>query len=196
MALSAAVQAGFTIAIWRAASAQAKTADRMYELQTALERARSEIELIPALKMPRGVTVGIPSLSVANATPNGCRVLEAELVLDRITTEREQAQRVSKYCPVQGTGVVPGFGELVIDLQNAIMEARFAVWTGGEKSCFPGVRLWANIRYAARGREFSSQSQIYRAEWVFQMSPGGWQPPSAMQNLKIDDKGKSEVHRD
>jgi hypothetical protein len=192
MALAAVVQAGFTIAIFRAASAQAKTADRMYALQKSLEDARSQIELIPALEMPDGAADGIPLLSVANATSNGCRVLEAQLVLERITPEREQEQQVSKYCAVKGTGVIPGFGELRIDLHNAIMEARFAVWKGGERSCFPGLRLWATIRYAARDREFTAQSQIYRAEWVYRMAPApkDWEPPTGMANLKLDDKAR------
>jgi hypothetical protein len=190
VAFAATMQAGFTIAVWRAASAQAKTAERMHELQKSIEDARSQIELIPALEMPTGVEVGMPYLSVANATPNGCRVLEAELVLARICTEREEQQRVSKYCPIKGTGVVPGFGEIQIDLREAILGARFAVWKGTESvtgtSCYPGLRLWAAVRYAARNQTLKAESQVYRAEWVFQMGLRP-EPPQAIRGLKVDD---------
>ena len=109
----------------------------------------------------------MPLLSVGNATPNGCRVYEVELVMERTTKEKENARRMSHYCLIPGTGIIPGFGEFRLDLSKALEAVAHGLWKGPGNTCYPDVRMWALVRYVANYKKGVAKSQVYMAKWSY-----------------------------
>lgn len=107
----------------------------------------------------------MPLLSVGNATGNGCHVYEVELVMERTVKDKENARRMSHYCLIPGTGIIPGFGELRVDLSKALEAVVHGLWKGPANTYYPDVRIRAIVRYEANCRKHEAKSQVYKAQW-------------------------------
>ena len=125
----------------------------------------------------------MPLLSVGNATPDGCRVREVELVMERTVTDRENARRMSHYCPIPGTGIIPGFGELRVPLSKALEAVVHGLWKGPGNTYYPDIRMWALVRYVANFKTYRARSQVYKARW----SGAFDKPPDGIRWLKVAD---------
>jgi hypothetical protein len=145
------------------------------------DKQRSKVQLKPAIELPPHQEWGIPLLSVGNSTPNGCQVYEVELVMERTVKDKENARRMSHYCPIPGTGVIPGFGELKVDLRNALESVVNGLWRGTKNTYYPDVRMWAVVRFVANSRRGFALSDVYNASWVG--SPE--KPPEGIRWLKV-----------
>jgi len=148
------------------------------------DRARSRVELVPVIELPPGQESGMPVLSVGNATRNGCRVYEVELVMERTVKEKENARRMSHYCLIPGTGIIPGFGELRVDLSKALEAVVHGLWIGPDRTAYPDIRMWALVRYVANFKEHMAKSQVYKAQW----SHGVDKLPDGIRWLKVADE--------
>ena len=150
------------------------------------DRARSRVQLEPVIQFPPGQESGVPLLSVGNATANGCHVYEVELVMERTTRMKENARRMSHYCPIPGTGIIPGYGELTVDLRKALEAVVYGLLKGPANTYYPDVRIWAIVRY---DRRHEAKSRVYEAQWLY----NGDKPPRGIRWLKVaDDQTVSE----
>jgi hypothetical protein len=170
------------LAIWGAVLSSVLAAIK--SLEFLRDRARSRVELVPVIELPPGQESGMPLLSVGNATPNGCRVYEVELVMERTVKDKENARRMSHYCLIPGTGIIPGFGELRVDLAKAFQAVVHGLWKGPGNTYYPDIRMWALIRYLANYKKGEAKSQVYKAEW----SHGLDKPPDGIRWLKVADE--------
>jgi hypothetical protein len=128
----------------------------------------------------------MPVLSVGNATPNGCRVYELELVMERTVKEKENARRMSHYCLIPGTGIIPGFGELRVDLSKALEALVHGLWKGPGNTYYPDIRMWALVRYMANYKKDVTKSQVYKAQWLYSHAVD--KPPDGIRWLKVADE--------
>lgn len=170
------------LAIWGAALSSVLAAIKLLEFLR--ERARSRVELVPVIELPPGQESGMPLLSVGNATPNGCRVYEVELVMERTVKDKENARRMSHYCLIPGTGIIPGFGELRVDLIKALEAVVHGLWKGPGNTYYPGIRMWALVRFVANYKKHEAKSQVYKAEWSYGLD----KPPDGIRWLKVADE--------
>jgi hypothetical protein len=131
------------------------------------DRARSRVQLEPVIEFPLGQELGVPLLSVGNATPNGCHVYEVELVMERTVKTKENARRMSHYCTIPGTGIIPGFGELKVDPRKALEAVVHGLWKGLANCYYPDVRMWAIVRYEANYKKHEAKSRVYEAQWLY-----------------------------
>lgn len=145
------------------------------------DKARSKVQLKAVIELPSGQGTAMPVLSVGNSTPNGCHVYEVELVMERTVKDKENARRMSQYCLIPGTGVIPGFGGLRVDLRKALEGVVDALWRGAANTYYPDVRMWAIIRYVANSRRALAMSQVYTAEWAGTFD----RPPDGIRWLKV-----------
>jgi hypothetical protein len=153
-------------------------------LEFLRDRARSRVDLVPVLELPPGQESGVPLLSVGNATPNGCRVYEVELVMERTVKEKENARRMSHYCLIPGTGIIPGFGELRVDLTKALEAVVHGLWKGPGNTSYPDIRMWALVRFVANSKKDEAKSQVYKAQWSYGLN----KPPDGIRWLKVADE--------
>jgi hypothetical protein len=150
-------------------------------LEFSRDRVRFRVKLVPVIQLPLGLDSGMPVLSVGNATANGCRVREVELVMERTVTEREGARRMSHYCLIPGTGIIPGFGELRVDLCKALEAVVHGLWKGPGTTYYPDIRMWALVRYVANFKTYKAKSRVYQAKWCGAID----KPPDGIQWLKV-----------
>ncbi len=148
------------------------------------DRARSRVKLVPVIELPPGQETGMPLLLVGNATPNFCSVYEVELVAERTVKDKEKARRMSHYCLIPGTGIIPGSGELRIDLSEALEAVCLGLWKGTGNTYFPEVRMWAVVRYMANYNTHEAKSQVYKATWLGLPH----KPPDAIGRLMVADE--------
>jgi hypothetical protein len=170
------------LAIWGAVLSSVLGAIRLLEFFR--DRARSRVELVPVIELPPGQESGVPLLSVGNATPNGCRVYEVELVMKRTVKEKENARRMSHYCFIPGTGIIPGFGELRVDLTKALEALIHGLWKGPDNTYYPDIRMWALVRYVGNFKRDVAKSIVYGAQWFHGLD----KPPVEIRWLKVADE--------
>ena len=189
MVLTAVAQAGVAFAIWRATKAQADVAKSNLRLQESIEEARCRVELVSMIESTSELA-GATTLSVGNATPNGCRVVRVKLVMERAAPRREEEKRrLDHICIIPGNGIVQGFGDLTIDLSRPVKELLRAVaFVPGEPgsqviSQTYGVRLWAIVEYIAGQRRHSTESVRYLA-YPAPVNPK--EPPTSLASLEPD----------
>lgn len=176
MAAAAVIQAILAVAIWLATRAQASVAAQIYCLQKSIEEAHSRVELIPVIELPTGQDPGIPVLSVGNASANGCRLYEVELTMERTASGKKHARQMPpQYCAIPGTGIVPGFGEIRINLAKPVRAVVYGLLKGPDNTAYPEVKMWATIRFLAGNQEGETKSKGYTAQWIYdtQMQPTG-----------------------
>jgi hypothetical protein len=148
------------------------------------DRARSRVELVPVIELPPGQGSGMPLVSVGNATPNGCRVYEVELVMERTVKDKENARRMSHYCLIPGTGILPGFGELRIDLSKTLEALVHGLWKGPGNTYYPDIRMWVLVRYVANNKKHEAKSEVYKARWLYGLD----KPPDGIGGLSVADE--------
>jgi hypothetical protein len=176
MAIAAAVQAVFAFAIWR--------------FQRAIEETRSRVELVPIIQLTPAPADPPVFLSIGNATPNGCRVVRVKLFMERASPSKEEEERkLDHICAVSGSGIIPGFGTLQVDLIQPVRELLRAVaFVPGEPgskilSRLYTVRLWAEVEYVAGQKKDIARSDRYIS---YPHSPTGKDAPTSLVNLELE----------
>ncbi len=137
----------------------------MYEVQRAVEELRQKVELVPVIQFPPGVDSGVPTLSIANAGHNGCRVYEVELEMERTARDKESARKMAQLCLVWGSGVIPPFQKIEVDLHKPVEALFLPLYRGTGGTCWPDVRMRARIRYLASGKNQDAFIPVYTAQW-------------------------------
>ncbi len=144
------------------------------------------VELAPVIELPPGQQYGMPLLVVGNTSRGGCRVYEVELVMERVAIGKVHQRQMQQACAIPGTGIIQPFGELKIDLSDSVRGMFYGLWKGTQPNSFyPGVRMWAIIRYSADDAKFEIKSGVYTAELLLVEAK---QPPESVRWLKLLDR--------
>jgi hypothetical protein len=167
------------LAIWGAVLSSVLGVIKLLEFRR--DRARSKVELVPVIELAPGVVSGWPLLSVGNSTPNGCRLVEVELVLERTVKDKENARQMSHFCPIPGTGIIAGFKELKVDLKAAMEAVVHALWQGPGNIFYPGIRMWAVVHFIVGSEKEIAKSQAYSAKWAY----ASGEPPVGITGLRL-----------
>ncbi len=155
-------------------------------LEYIRDRAQSTVQLVPVIELPPDQESGMPEFLVGNATPNGCRVYDVELVMERTVKGKENTRRLSHHCPIPGTGIIPGSGKLRLDLSKALEAVVYGLWKGPGKTHYPDIRMWVRVRYEANYKKHEAKSQVYEAQWSWPY--GVDKPPDGIRWLKVADE--------
>ena len=107
-------------------------------------------------------------------------------MMERTASGKEHERKEKQYCPIPGTGIIPGLGELKIDLSKPIKAMVYAVWKGPENISYPDVKMSAVVRFIANDKRSEAKSGVYAAVWLQDYATG--KPPESLGGLKLADQ--------